>query len=252
MQNNTLSTMHTLDWFVENSTQGARFLFSSSSEVYGGAVIEGFDLPIPTAENVPAVIADLNNPRFSYAISQVWGEAYANYLAEKNNVFAISIRYHNVYGPRMGYDHVIPQIISRVMSRENPFRIIAAEQTRSFCWINDAVKATHLIMESDNIKPGMVVHIGNEDGEIEIGTLYDLIFDMCGWRPEKVVRVPAPAGSVARRCPNTGRLQLLTGYLPSTPLQEGLRETVFWYKENPLAKGFSSTKKHCEKSTNVK
>ena len=232
MQSNTLSTMYTLDWFIKNGTREARFLFSSSSEVYAGAAIAGFNLPLPTPENVPAVITDLGNPRFSYALTQMWGEAYANYLAEKYNVFTLSVRYHNIYGARMGYDHVIPQIISRVMARENPFKIIAAEQTRSFCWIDDAAKATHLLMESDKAEPGILVHVGNENGEIKIGKLYDLIFDDCSWWPEKVIRVPAPVGSVARRCPNTERLRLLTGYSPSTPLQEGLRETVSWYKEN--------------------
>ena len=84
--------------------------------------MSGFDLPIPTPEQVPAVIEDLNNPRFSYALTKMWGEAYANYLASKNNILTMTVRYHNVYGPRMGYDHVIPQIVKRIKSKENPFK----------------------------------------------------------------------------------------------------------------------------------
>lgn len=232
MLTNTLSTMNILDWYIRNKTLEARFLFSSSSEIYSGAAMSNFDLPVPTPENVPAVIKDLSNPRFSYALTKMWGEAYSNYLAEKDNIFTLIVRYHNVYGPRMGYDHVIPQVIIRVLSKKDPFKVIASQQTRSFCWLEDAVKATHLVMESANVTPGMVVHIGNEDGEVKIGDLYKMIFDACDWYPEKIINVSAPLGSVNRRCPCTERLLKLTGYTPDTSLKEGLEKTVSWYKEN--------------------
>ena len=233
MRTNTLSTMNLFDWFVDHAAPGARLLFSSSSEIYSGAGIAGYILPIPTPEDVPAIIPDLGNPRFSYAVTKMWGEAYAIYLAARRNAFTISVRYHNVYGPGMGYNHVIPQVISRVMMKENPFRVIAGEQTRSFCWIDDAVKATHLIMESGKVSAGVVVHIGNNDEEIEIKKLYDLIFELCDWMPQKVVRASAPDGSVFRRCPDTKQLKRLTGYKPDTSLRECLKKVVEWYKENP-------------------
>ena len=234
MQTNTLSTMNMFDWFVEHATPGARLIFSSSSEIYSGAGIAGFDLPLPTPEDVPAVIPDLSNPRFSYALTKMWGEAYAKYLASSKNIFTISVRFHNIYGPKMGYSHAIPQIISRVMSKENPFRVIAGKQTRSFCWIEDAVKATHLVMESEKTSSGLVVHIGNKDEEVEINRLYELIFDLCGWRPEEITNISPSLGSVPRRCPNTERLWKLTGYAPHTTLKEGLERTVAWYKEDFL------------------
>ena len=233
MRNNTLSTLYLLDWFTKNKTPNARVLFSSSSEVYSGTEMVGLDLPIPTPETVPLAISDIKNPRVSYALTKMWGEAYATYLAEKNNVFAISVRYHNIFGPMMGYNHVIPQVILRILSKEKPFRVIAAEQTRSFCWVGDAAKATNLVMESENIDPGSVVHIGNENGEIKISEIYDLLFDISGWSPERKINFPAPQGSVSRRCPDTTKLQLLTGYIPDTPLRQGLEKTVAWYTENP-------------------
>jgi nucleoside-diphosphate-sugar epimerase len=245
MRVNTLSTLNLFDWFVKNSAIGGRLLLSSSSEVYSGGVIAGLDLPIPTPETVPLVIHDLNKPRSSYALTKMWGEAYSNFIASKENVFIMSVRYHNVYGPRMGYSHVIPQIVSRVLSRENPFRIIAGGQTRAFCWIEDAVQATHLIMEAKNTEPGSVVNIGNEDEEIEIGKLYDLIFDLCNWTPERVVKVPSPEGSVSRRCPDTKSLQLLTGYKPNTPLEEGLKKTVLWYKDDQDERNSKLYTTHC-------
>jgi len=232
LRTNTMSTMNILDWFLENKTESARCIFSSSSEIYNGSFMTGFSLPIQTPEDVPAVISDLNNPRFSYALSKIWGEAYINYLAAKENILAASVRYHNVYGPRMGYNHVIPQIIMRILSRENPFRIVAGEQTRSFCWVEDAVKATYLVMESKHLLPGMAVHVGNDAGEITIRSLYELLFEVCGWTPAKAVEKPAPSGSVSRRCPSTERLHGLTDYSPDTSLEDGLIKTVAWYREN--------------------
>jgi|TARA_B100000315_G_scaffold156179_1_gene144735 nucleoside-diphosphate-sugar epimerase len=240
MKNNTLSTMHLLDWFGKNQAKGARFLFSSSSEVYSGASLAGFDLPIPTPENIPVVLANLDNPRFCYALTKIWGEAYCNYQALKNNVFALSVRYHNIYGPGMGYDHVIPQVILRILSKENPFRIIAPQQTRSFCWIDDAVKATQLVMESEKVGPGMVVHIGNEVGEIKIEKLYEMLFEICDWRPEEILIIQEQKGSVSRRCPDTEKLRQVTNYTPNTSLQIGIEKTVSWYK-----KQYNNTTDNC-------
>ena len=233
LRSNTLSTLNVFEWFSNNSNSGARLLFASTSEVYSGAGLSGFKLTIPTSECAPVVISDLDNPRFGYAIAKVWGEAFAKYLGvENNNNIFICVRYHNVYGPQMGNDHVIPQIIERVISREDPFKIIGADQTRSFCWIEDAVDATHRIMESPHITSGLVVHIGNQKGEVRIGHLYDMVFKLCGWKPLNLVNVPAPSGSVSRRCPDVTRLRSLTGYEPSSPLKQGLKATVKWYLEH--------------------
>src|SRR5206468_706224 len=126
MRVNTLSTLYVFEWFVQTAAPGARLLYASSSEVYGGA--SGLNLPIPTPESVPAVISDPQNPRYSYAVSKLWGEMYARFLAKSTGALLATVRYHNVYGPRMGYDHVIPQVVTRVATREKPFRVIGAEE----------------------------------------------------------------------------------------------------------------------------
>lgn len=232
LRTNTLSTLNVFDWFANHSSPGAGLLFTSTSEVYGGAALSGFEIPVPTPEAVPLVISDLDNPRFSYAVAKMWGEAYAKHLSVSANVRIVNVRYHNVYGPAMGYDHVIPQVICRIRAREEPFRMIGADQTRSFCWVGDAVKATVRVMESDRVAPGEVVHIGNQQEEIKIGRLYDMLFDFSGWRPEKRQEHPADLGSVSRRCPDISKLRTLTGYEPSTTLCEGLKATMKWYLQH--------------------
>lgn len=229
---NTLTTLAVFDWFVGNGRPGSRLLFASSSEVYSGAAVAGLPLPIPTPETVPVVIPDGASARISYALSKLWGETYARCLSTSDGRLLASVRFHNVYGPGMGYDHVIPQVVMRIAAREDPFRMIGAEETRSFCWIGDAVEATHQVMESPRLAPGIVVHVGAERAEVSMAALYELLFELCGWRPRARVEAAAAPGSVARRCPSIGRLRQLTGYEPGTPLRDGLALTARWYLDH--------------------
>ncbi len=230
---NTISTMNVVDWFCECASATGRLLFSSSSEVYAGTLDIGAPLKVPTPEDVPAVVSALENPRFSYALSKMWGEMYVRFVDPGSARKVVSIRYHNVYGPSMGYDHVIPEIVERVRAKQDPFELFSEEETRSFCWVGDAAKATHMVMESDKVESGMVVHIGNQNEETKIGKLYDSILGMCDWRPSRIEHKPSPPGSVQRRCPDVSLLLELTGYSPTTPLADGLPKTVDWYLANP-------------------
>ena len=231
LKSNTLSTMNIFDWFVKHASPQARLLFASSSEVYsGGEILD--DFPVPTPENVPWVISDPSNPRFSYALSKMWGEAYGRYLSGAMKQKFFIVRYHNVYGPNMGYAHVIPQVVGRVKRKEDPFKIISPEQTRSFCWVNDAAQLTHLVMESQQLESGAVVHIGNGAEETKIGEVYEKIFNFCQWRPRHVQSLPAQPGSVNRRCPDISTLRRVVDWKEFTSFDQGLQTTVQWYMEN--------------------
>jgi nucleoside-diphosphate-sugar epimerase len=232
MWTNTSIAANVLHWFVEAGAPGARLLYASTSEVYAGNVLSGFGLPIPTPENVPAVIHDPASPRMSYGVSKLWGEMYGRFVAQSTGKFVASVRYHNVYGPAMGDSHVIPQVISRVLRRETPFRIIGAEETRSFCWIDDAAEATRLVLEAEKLRAGEVVHIGDPKGEITIRELYDMIFDVLEWQPGEVVLESSNTASVSRRCPDTSFLESLIGSQPKTTLRAGLSRTAAWYREH--------------------
>ena len=225
VRTNTLALLHLLDWLGPES--GVLF-FASTSETYAGGVSAG-TVPVPTPEDVPLSVPDVAAPRFAYAASKILGEAAVIHTARARGLHAVIGRFHNVYGPRMGGDHVIPELSLRALRRENPFRVYGAEQRRAFCHVSDAVEAMLRLMTLPAAW-GQVVNIGNDTEETRIEDLARLILRTAGFDPD-LHRVPAPAGSVARRCPDIARLRALTGFVPKVALEAGVGETFAWYRD---------------------
>jgi len=222
---NTLVAMNTVAWVAP----GERVFFASTSEVYAGGVDAGV-VPVPTAETVPTMISDITAPRFAYAASKLLGEAAFLHTARARGFEAVVGRFHNVYGSRMGADHVIPEMSLRARAGENPFRVPGADQHRAFCHVDDAVEAMVRLMAAPEAA-GRIVHIGNDREEANIGDLARLILSVAG-SPATVEASPAPRGSVHRRCPDLSLLRDLTGYEPKVPLEDGVRATYAWYAEH--------------------
>lgn len=216
---NTQTVFH----LVERVRPGTRVFFASSSEVYAGGVALG-TAGIPTDEQVPLVVADVGAARWAYAISKITGEATLLHAARQRGFAVVVGRYHNVYGPRMGHDHVVPELIGRALSGEDPFRVWGAEQTRAFCHVEDAVSATVALLGAPGAA-GQVVHIGDDREETLIADLARTVLRLTDRSP-RVVTLPAPAGSVSRRCPDLGLLRRLTGHVPQVGLVDGLQRTV--------------------------
>lgn len=224
IRTNLLTTINVLDWFVESGS--GKLLFSSSSETYAGT-INRYGEPIPTPENVLLSIEDVHNPRWSYGGSKIAGELLLAAYGRTHDLDYRIVRYHNIYGPRMGTDHVIPEFILRALDRTDPFPVYGSTPTRAFCYVDDAVRASRSLMESDT--EGNIYHVGNDEEEIEIGELVEKVLAIVGHDAELDV-LPAPKGSVMRRCPDITKLRS-HGYVPEVPLEEGLPRTVAWYRE---------------------
>jgi len=225
VRTNTLALMHLLDWIAPES--GVLF-FASTSETYAGGVTAG-TLPVPTPEEVPLSVEDIRAPRFAYAASKILGEAAVVHTARARGLRAVIGRFHNVYGPRMGADHVIPELSLRALRREDPFRLFGADQRRAFCHVSDAVEAMLRLMAAESAW-GRIVNIGNDSEETLIEDLARLVLKEARFEPA-LDRVPAPPGSVARRCPDIGRLRTLTGFVPKVSLDAGVRDTFAWYRD---------------------
>ena len=224
---NVLSVINVLDWFI--TTKCKKILFPSSSETYAGTMTIS-KIPIPTPEEVALTIEDVNNERRSYAGSKIAGELFFINYAKKYKFEMSIVRYHNIYGPRMGHEHVIPQFIHRILNEEKPFKIFGGKETRAFCYVDDAIKATELVMQSN--KTNMeIINIGNDKEEIKIIDLAKKLFMISGYK-SKIVAEEAPKGTVIRRCPNIKKLKKLTNFSPQFNLDNGLKKTYEWYKNN--------------------
>ena len=215
---------NTLNWIKENNI--SKVLFSSSSECYASTT-DTFQYPVPTSEEVPLTISEIAHPRFTYAVTKILGEsAYFTYGGKYNFPVTI-VRYQNIFGPRMGFKHVIPHLVERFYNNEDPFKIYGSDQSRAFCYITDAVEGTVLAMENKN-SDQEIFHIGSPD-EITIKELVKTVGDLMGYRGE-YVSAPTYPGSVSRRCPDITKSKQQLGYSPKVFWRDGLKETVAWYK----------------------
>jgi nucleoside-diphosphate-sugar epimerase len=224
---NILALMNILDWI--NSNNCGKFLFTSSSETYASTIesMSKYETLIPTKEDIPLSIGNVFNERFSYGGSKIIGELLTINFCKKKNIPFNIVRYHNIYGPRMGYEHVIPQFLTRIFKKENPFNIYGGEETRAFCFVDDGVKATKLVMDSKTIN-NQIINIGNSKEEISILKLLRKIFNITSYN-EDIITNEAPKGSVKRRCPDIAKIKNATGYTPTISLDTGLDITYKWY-----------------------
>ena len=205
------------------------FVLASSSEAYQTAPI------IPTPEDVPLMIPDPWNPRYSYGGSKLISEIM---LANYHRDFftrALSFRPHNVYGPDMGWEHVIPQFALRVHDESSarpegvlPIKIQGdGSQTRSFIHIDDFVDGLMLVMKDGTHRN--TYHIGTMN-EVTMADLVRLVGKSLG-RDIEVVAGDLLQGSTERRCPDVGKLGAL-GFAPRVSLEDGVAQTARWYADN--------------------
>jgi len=208
--NNTLPTMHIVERYQNTDT---KIVFTSTCEIFNGATDNGL-YPVPTDEQVPVMFDDITNARWSYSIPKALGE---NLISNLSTHWLI-VRYFNIYGPGQK-DHFISEFVERVKQGEY---YIKGNDTRSFCYVEDAIKMTHdLVMNVDD----RIVHVGQQE-ESRIEDVAKCIMDIMGVDPTLLEIRQGPLGSAKRRCPDTGRLKELTGFDNYTSLQDGLRKTV--------------------------
>lgn len=208
--NDTLATLNVVKKYQNTDT---KIVFTSSCEIFNSAIDAGI-YPIPTDENVPAMFSEINNPRWSYSIPKLLGE---NLIANCGNPWLI-IRYFNVYGPGQK-NHFIDEFVNRVKNKEY---YITGNDTRSFCYIDDAVEITHKLVTDHSL---LTVNVGNPD-EIEISIVAKMILDYMNVDPEKLEILSGVRGSVTRRCPDVSLLKSLIGPTEYTSLKIGLAKTI--------------------------
>jgi nucleoside-diphosphate-sugar epimerase len=205
-------------------------VLASSSEVYQTPP------KVPTDESAPLSVPDVLNPRYSYGGGKIISELMAINYGRKHFKNVTIFRPHNVYGPDMGWEHVLPQFILRMKEtvKASPgagpvdFAIRGdGTSTRSFIFIDDFTEGVMRVIEKGQHLN--IYHIGTTDEKTvadvarEVGRFY-------GREVNIVPGKPVP-GETARRCPDPRKLEAL-GWKPKTSFRDGLAITAKWYDAN--------------------
>jgi len=205
------------------------FILASSSEVYQNAAA------IPTDERVALTVPDVTNPRYSYGGGKIISELLLVNYARKHFDRAVIFRPHNVYGPDMGREHVIPQFALRLRDlAELTTGVINfpiqgnGSETRAFIYVDDFVDAILRIIKFG--EPIGIYHVGT-DQETSIRELA-LMSAECYGREIRIISGEGQPGSPSRRCPDTTKLRAL-GFNPQVSLRDGLARTIRWYRDHP-------------------
>lgn len=215
------------------------FILASSSEVYQEPSL------IPTPETVPLVIPDPLNPRYSYSGGKILSELMALNFGRRQISDVKIFRPHNVYGPDMGWEHVLPQFVLRMKNLNQgtesgvinfPIQGNGVE-TRAFTFIGDLVDGVRLVMEK-GVHLG-IYHIGmpEEISIVEVARLVGKYFE----REVNIIEGKLQHGGALRRCPDISKLIKL-GYKPKVVLEKGLPLLAEWYLANEYLQPVKSLK----------
>ena len=201
---------------------------ASSSEVYQTPE------KVPTDETVALSIPDPLNPRYSYGGGKIISELLALNYGRNRLRRVVIFRPHNVYGPDMGWEHVIPQLALRMhelcqqMERTVVLPIEGTgEETRAFVFIDDLIAGLGKVIEKGEHLG--IYNIGTEE-ERSIKQLAEEIARYFG-RDVRIAPGKLKPGGTLRRCPSITRIRAL-GYAPVVSLKQGLAATIPWYLAN--------------------
>jgi nucleoside-diphosphate-sugar epimerase len=200
-------------------------VLASSSEVYQTPP------SVPTDERVPMSIPDPLNPRYSYGGGKIISELLAINYGRKHFERVLIVRPHNVYGPAMGWEHVIPQFVLRMKKLcENsrgpiPFPIQGTgEETRAFVYVDDFTVGVTKVIEQGG-------HLGIYNvGTSEEKSIREVAEEVGRYFGREVRLQPGALreGGTSRRCPDIRKIQAL-GYQPEVSFRDGVKRTADWY-----------------------
>lgn len=223
--------LHTVEAALDAGVR--RYVLASTSETYNTPT------HVPTNESERLMIPDITNPRFSYGGGKIASELLTLHLGGKRGLETVIFRPHNIYGPDMGFEHVIPEIVARIVEKSDGLKKKQIDlpiqgdgsETRAFCYITDGARGARIAGEDGG--SGEVYHLGTNH-EISIRQLIEGLGAALGIQLN-IVPGPLREGGTKRRCPDITKLQGL-GYEPVVGLEEGLKKSAEWYAEHALAK----------------
>jgi GDP-D-mannose 3',5'-epimerase len=211
-----------------------RYFYSSSACVYNGEKQTNPDVvPLKEADAYPAL------PEDGYGWEKLFSERMCRHFEEDYGLLCRVARYHNVYGPHGTWNGgrekapaaICRKVIEAKNSGNHEINIWGdGKQTRSFMYIDDCVKGSQMITESDIDEP---INLGSSE-LVTINHLVDLAEDIAGIKLNRTYNLNAPKGVNGRNSDNTMIMDKL-GWEPSIRLRDGLEKTYRWI-EHEIAK----------------
>lgn len=217
---NAINVAGTLNMLVASkNAKIKKFVFASSSSVYGD------DPSLPKKEGKEGV------PLSPYAVTKLVGEKYLRVFSEIYGLRTVSLRYFNIFGPRQDphsqYAAVIPNFITCMLKGESPRIFGDGEQSRDFTYVANVVKANMLAAEAEDVS-GEVFNIAC-GGRITVNTLFGKIRHFFQKDIDPVHDKPRP-GDIRHSFADITKAGKMITYEPEVPFDDGLKETVGWYR----------------------
>jgi GDP-D-mannose 3',5'-epimerase len=212
-----------------------RFFFASSACVYNAEKQINPNLTALKEEDAyPAL------PEDGYGWEKLFSERMCRHFREDYGLATRTARYHNVYGPQGTYDGgrekapaaICRKVIEAKLSGNHEIEIWGdGHQTRSFMYIDDCVKGTRMILESDFVEP---INLGSSE-MVSINQLVDMVEDIAGTKLKRKYNLLAPKGVNGRNSDNT-LIQKVFQWEPSTQLRVGMEHTYRWIYDEMISK----------------
>jgi len=223
----TIGTRNMLELATKHKVKS--FLFTSSSEIYG----DPSDEFVPTPETYNGNVS-ISGPRAVYDESKRFAEILCVSFSRVYQLPVKIVRYFNVFGPgiRPNDYRVLPNFIERAISGDVLEVHGDGRNTRSYCYINDAIEATLKVLFSDH--NGEAMNVGNPALEISVTELAEMVAEVYDGDVE-IKHVDPPHAVYAdsdpkRRCPDISKIKSALDWTPKYSLEEGLSRTISWYE----------------------
>ena len=217
---NTIATHKLLE---KAKSDGARFLYASTSEVYGDPLIH------PQTEEYWGNVNSVG-PRSCYDEAKRCGEAFVMAYIRKFSIDARIIRIFNTYGPRMDKDdgRVVSNFVTQAIEGKALTIYGDGNQTRSFCYVTDLVDGLISMVQNDAIQ-GEVINIGNPN-EITVNDLAQIVAKQFNISVNTIY-TDLPIDDPTRRKPSIEKAKRLLNWEPKVSIEDGLDKTIAYFKE---------------------
>ena len=223
---NNISTLISILNFNMNLKKKAKLILFSTSEVYS-PLIENNDVKFPINEKNEIILKNDITGRDSYYLSKIFNEK----LTQLSKSDYLILRPHNIYGPRMGYSHVVPELIKKMYLEKNKkkkfTKVFSPKHKRAFCYIEDAINQIVQLSLNTKIK-NTVFNIGNMNEETQIINLAKMIRKIY-FSNSRLIKGQITEGSPTRRVPDMKKTNQKTKLIKYTKLEKGLIKTLEWY-----------------------